>query len=97
MTCDSDLYTDWDKPAKEILAEKTQESDEDEGETEEDTTKMFTLTEAQDYIQRIKKLAAHLGDSDLLNSAVSTESDLSKIRMKKDKKQSYIKDFFSKQ
>ena len=67
VTCDSDLYTDWDKPAKEILAEKAQESDEDEGETEEETTQMCTLTEAQDYIQRIKKLAAHLGDSDLLN------------------------------
>ena len=55
-------------------------------ERQTDTTQMCTLTEVQDYIQRIKKLAAHLGDSDLLNSVVSTESDLSKIRMKKDKK-----------
>lgn len=99
VTCDEELYTDWDKPAQEILAEKGQESEEEEeegGTDEVATTQMCTLTEAQDYIQQIKKLAAHLGDSDLLNSLMSSESILCNIRMKKEIKQTSIKDFFAK-
>ena len=76
MTPDNDLYTDWDRPASEIVTEKAQESEEEETGDTEVISDMCTLTEAQGFIQRIKKLAGQLGDVELMNSAVSTEGDL---------------------
>ena len=97
-TCDEAM--DWDKPVSELLKEHVHEqetvSDNSDDETVESAEPVCSLTEVENYIEKLKSFALSKGQATMLTNLMDISEMATSLRIETSCQQSKISDFFKK-
>ena len=97
-TCDEAI--DWDKPVSELLKEHVHEqetvSDNSDDETVESAEPVCSLTEVENYIEKLKSFALSKGQATMLTNLMDISEMATSLRIETSCQQSKISDFFKK-
>ena len=97
-TCDEDM--DWDKPVSELLKEHVHEqetvSDNSDDETVESAEPVCSLSEVENYIEKLKSFALSKGQATMLTNIMDISEMATSLRIETSCQQSKISDFFKK-